>query len=250
MKQATFTYKGNPTGRKEETIYDCTVTLKNDNKVSISIKGYDKFHHTYAAKFAAQKLAKEIAAADFNHPAVNTLKADDNTLVEILKEKTEELHIAYIEHVTKWAHRTFQHIVAELAKPMTEWWDRYGVKWDMSVSKYAVDQTPRANPLNYNRAYYKCKSAYENAFATVKGGEANFVAQEVKEAELHYADSISKLAYRLQQKGVTVPNMKIVTARVGINLEITITCNGVVTRAWTIVAEGPIQRAHYRYLVK
>ena len=71
------------------------------------------------------------------------------------------------------------------------------------------------------------------------------------QAERHYANSIEKLAERLNQKGIKDDTEMIIkSGYVGVNFEITIEHNGLITKAWTIIAEGPIQRPHYRYLVK
>jgi hypothetical protein len=69
------------------------------------------------------------------------------------------------------------------------------------------------------------------------------------DAEAHYESSLIKLAARLTAKGVE-GDMEITSGWVGQNFEVNIKHSKGVTRAWTIVAEGPIVRAHYRYLVK
>jgi hypothetical protein len=44
--------------------------------------------------------------------------------------------------------------------------------------------------------------------------------------------------------------MKIISGTVGVNINITLTDGDKTVRAYTIVAEGEIQKPHYRYLVK
>lgn len=60
-----------------------------------------------------------------------------------------------------------------------------------------------------------------------------------------------KLATRLKEKGVTeTTELEIKSSRISENFECRIYHDGKVTTAWTIIASGPIQRPHYRYLVK
>jgi hypothetical protein len=51
-------------------------------------------------------------------------------------------------------------------------------------------------------------------------------------------------------KGIDINNMKVVSGYVGVNVEMTISDGDKYVKAWTIVAEGTVQRPHYRYLVK
>jgi hypothetical protein len=76
-----------------------------------------------------------------------------------------------------------------------------------------------------------------------------FEAKEVKHANDHYEISLLRLAARLEAKGIK-GNFTAVSGRVGLNFEVVINHVDTITRAWTIIAEGPIVRAHYRYLVK
>ena len=69
-------------------------------------------------------------------------------------------------------------------------------------------------------------------------------------AEQHYQASILKLADRIQKKGLVVDEIKVQTAHVGLNINTTLTDGQKTVRAFTIIAEGEIQRPHYRYLVK
>jgi hypothetical protein len=66
----------------------------------------------------------------------------------------------------------------------------------------------------------------------------------------HYEFSIEKLAERIIKKGLNQDNLKIVTSHIGVNIETTINDGNKTVRAFTIIAEGEIQKPHYRYLVK
>lgn len=65
-----------------------------------------------------------------------------------------------------------------------------------------------------------------------------------------YISSIKKLATRISEKNLNQDKLIITTAHIGINIETTFTDGTNVIKAWTIVAEGDIQRPHYRYLIK
>lgn len=77
-----------------------------------------------------------------------------------------------------------------------------------------------------------------------------FVVRSVKAAELHYEESINKLAARLAWKKMAIDKVEVINGRVGVNLDMAFTDGDNFVKAWTIIAEGPIQRPHYRYLIK
>lgn len=77
-----------------------------------------------------------------------------------------------------------------------------------------------------------------------------FVSKSVAKAEQHYKDSIEKLAYRIQEKGLKLESLKVSSVFLGVNLDLTITDGTKAVTAKTILAWGEINRPHYRYLVK
>jgi hypothetical protein len=81
-------------------------------------------------------------------------------------------------------------------------------------------------------------------------GFDQYLEKEIKKAENHYESSLQKLTSRIQLKGLNVETMKIISGTVGVNINITLTDGDKTVRAYTIVAEGEIQKPHYRYLVK
>jgi len=97
------------------------------------------------------------------------------------------------------------------------------------------------------KAYYREQRWY---YAQSFPGVDKFVAKRAKEAEEHYTDSIKKLAYRIEQRNMNAEGLQIKTAHVGVNINTTFTDGVQTVRAFTIIAEGPIQRPHYRYLIK
>ena len=77
-----------------------------------------------------------------------------------------------------------------------------------------------------------------------------FIEKSVKNAELHFESSLDKLISRIESKGLNMNNISIRHCKVYVNIEIVITDGVKTVRAFTIIAEGEIQRPHYRYLVK
>jgi hypothetical protein len=75
--------------------------------------------------------------------------------------------------------------------------------------------------------------------------------QEAKDAAfLHYISSLQKLATRLGAMDFQWDNLKVGTAKIDQNITTTISDGTKTVKAWTIIAQGDIQRPHYRYLIK
>ena len=90
----------------------------------------------------------------------------------------------------------------------------------------------------------------ERSIEIVDGGYEKFLQSELDNAQRHYEDSVLKLALRITAKAFDINKMKVTTGRVGMNIETTITDGTETIEAWTIIAEGEINRPHYRYLVR
>ncbi len=79
----------------------------------------------------------------------------------------------------------------------------------------------------------------------------NYIDKRRKAAEEHYHNSIMKLAMKLRDKGMELGQVKIHSIDINNNgIDIVLTDGQNTVRAWTIIASGPIQRPHFRYLVK
>ncbi len=157
------------------------------------------------------------------------------TLTSILTEQTQDLKKEYLAQTAIWAVSRFEAILKmkELAKRCAEFKQMTS---DVKEEYYAA-----------MKFLYK-----QGGFTIIDGGLERFQEGEVKKAEVHYADSIAKLAGRLEAKGIAVEDIQeIVSGRPSSgNFETTIRTSKGTVRAWTIIASGPIQRPHYRYLVK
>jgi hypothetical protein len=81
-------------------------------------------------------------------------------------------------------------------------------------------------------------------------GKDKYIAKEIKKAVLHYENSIVKLAYRIEKKGLNLDKITVKTSHIGVNINTWITDGEQTVHAYTIIASGEIQRPHYRYLIK
>jgi len=242
MKKACFKYQVD----KNRSIYG-QVILKDDGKISISLQ--DAKYFSYANKHQAKNLGKKIVEAGFIHEAIYG-KVENTESSQGLKaqliELTSDFKADYIVKVKEAAKNKFADFKEKNARSFEEWM----IAWNIPMAEKKAPNFS-AWPLSYNREYYKMRSKIDSIQQIVSAGFEKYEAKEVKAAENHYSDALAKLAYRLNQKGIIDgSDFNILTARVGVNIEITIKHGQEITKAWTIIAEGPIQKAHFRYLVK
>ena len=153
-----------------------------------------------------------------------------DTLIEILKAQTQTLKSQYINKIKDWAEKEFD----DISKADY-------VRFDEVRNKY------------FKQKFGKTKNE-DNKINTnlniLNLGKDIFVNKQIKSAELHYESSILKLASRIMKKQLDTENLNVVTSHIGININTTITDGVKTVNAYTIVAEGEIQKPHYRYLVK
>jgi hypothetical protein len=143
---------------------------------------------------------------------------------ELLKKETESLKIQYLEMTKKWAEKEF-YILRKWAT-------------DYNAGKFGFGES--------SKKYYRLPYYIVNSNGKVE----QHVNEMEKIAIEHYEFSIEKLAERIIKKGLNQDNLKIVTSHIGVNIETTINDGNKTVRAFTIIAEGEIQKPHYRYLVK
>lgn len=148
-----------------------------------------------------------------------------NTLTQTLKQKTESLKAQYVEMTKEWAANDFARL-----------------------RQFAADY--KAGKFGFNgeesKTYHKLPAYIINPFGNVE----QHIQKMVKVANEHYQDSIEKLAVRIQAKGLNQDTLQVVTSHIGVNIETIITDGSKTVTAFTIIAEGQIQRPHYRYLIK
>ena len=249
MKTCSFQYKEN-----NNCIFG-KVTLKNDGKTSISLS--NAMRYSPNMRYKAQNLANAIVAADFKHEAAYNFQEVksyiDSKLVAELMKHTIELKALYITKTKESADRTFIWATEREEWTSKQWYDDFKLPYTM---KHAG--TPQEYPSlihdkgpGFGLVYSGMLQSQDKVRLVMKLGLENYKASKVKEAEAHYLSSMEKLAMRLNAKGITdETEFTVTSARIGENFECYIHHELGLTKAWTIIAEGPIQQPHYRYLVK
>jgi hypothetical protein len=148
-------------------------------------------------------------------------------LIKQLTKQTISLKEQYLEMTSKWA--------TEQVKRNIERKNKY-------FNSNLIDYPSKMNYYKEQKFAYNTPSWHFD--------RTLFVEKMMKNAELHYTDSIEKLAFRIMQKGMDISKMTMKYAHVGVNIDIILTDGTVKVKASTIIAGGPVQRPHYRYLVK
>lgn len=241
MKSATFQYKS------KLAIISGTVTLKGAGAVSISLN--QAKHYSSAERYNAKILANQIVKADFNHPAVIKLTESNDKLVEMIKLETAEMKEKYLKLTADGAREEFAGWQNCLKRNEKEWYEAFDIKWREVILQGKKCIEP--DPNEYHRkALYKMRNARERIGKDVKKGIEAHLEKQKALAIMHYEYCTEKLGDRIMEQGMDEAKLKVTKGYVGVNLELTITDGTKTVRAWTIIAEGEIQKAHYRYLIK
>lgn len=173
-----------------------------------------------------------------------------NDLETILRKETECLRLAYLNRTEDYAFAIFK-LASERYRWSDEQWANYlGVETEIKNPGSNIEFVGfKRNFYNTSaaREYSKLKKTY---YSIIASGYDKYLMKELKYAELHYEKSLHKLISRVESKGLIVDNIKIKSNSIDVNINLILTDGEKSVKAWTIVAEGPIQRPHYRYLVK
>ena len=159
-----------------------------------------------------------------------------NSLVKTLKEQTQSLKKQYIEKTEEWAKAQLQRNI-----------ERRNQYHKMTCRETTKERHPDFILVD-KQTYYKEQKFFWNKPSYYFTPE--FVERMKTDAEKHYEDSIVKLAMRIESKGLNQSKLSVKTSHVGVNIDTVLTDGEKTVRAFTIIAEGPIQRPHYRYLIK
>ena len=151
-----------------------------------------------------------------------------SNLVNILRNETQSLKNQYIMFTEEWSANEFERLVSFRNDYIND------VRAERNTNAYFAEQ----------------KKYYSLPYEIVSNNFEAFKSKMVKNAEAHYEQSILKLAARIEKKGLNQDNLKVETAHVGVNIDTVLTDGVKTVRAFTIIAEGEIQRPHYRYLIK
>lgn len=250
MKTANFDYLYN-----NKQAVTGTVTLKDNGKVSVTFPGLNKYNSSPAMRYQAKQVGLAIAAAGFNHPAARDLIVRELSmgLVDALKKESTDFKAMYLDRVKVYAAKRFEQCIERNKWTAAEWLEKYGEEKFYRMQWHTDKTTGESKYGNFTERVVSARGKREqgHVFNIVNAGLEKFTASEIAHAEDHYNNSIMKLAARLNSIGITDDKkFTMRSAGIGVNFECIITHERGETRAYTIIASGPIQRPHYRYLVK
>lgn len=171
-------------------------------------------------------------------------------LIQSIKNETQQLKLDYMNKTVEWANSDFDRYF-ERSRWSTEDWCKFlGIVPDKRVMGDGKEHV--AFPKNfYNTS--KSKELYreqQTISSVLRVGKNSYVQKALQQAHNHYEDSVKKLFERVNTKGLNEDNISIKSTYLNHNLECVLTDGQKTIRAFTVLAFGPVQRPHYRYLIK
>jgi len=171
-------------------------------------------------------------------------------ITEILRKETQTLKETYFEMTKKWSQKYFNLTMSRKNWKEVDWCNYFG------LTPKVCNKGMSCEFLGFPDGFFNTKESkkYDNAKKEIRSlsnmGLEKFIEKELKKAENHYESSLLKLAHRIELKKLNIDKMSVVTGYVGVNIDMTLSDGEKTVKAFTIIAEGDIQRPHYRYLVK
>jgi hypothetical protein len=151
---------------------------------------------------------------------------------QTLRKETKELKAQFIAKNIEWAKNSFE---------------------EYKKSPFIHSLVRKDGSVSYYKKQFGSTRSEDSKINQLVGclnkGINSFVEKSIKDAEMHYETSLKKLVFRVSSK-LAPGYLRVESASVGVNINIILSDGTKTVRAWTIVAEGEIQRPHYRYLVK
>lgn len=185
-------------------------------------------------------------------------------LKQALIEETQDLKERFLQQTQEWAEARFAFLMKASKFKELDWCKYFGLTAELANYRgtdgpIAYDPKRKLEGSQFwsmPRGFYNTKTAseqwrLESEFkSALRRKKEGYLQDAHNKAVHHYDMSIDKLIGRLFLKGIKDGEVNIKKGWVGVNLEMVISVNQVKVKAWTIVAQGEIQRPHYRYLVK
>lgn len=146
-----------------------------------------------------------------------------------LKRQTTDLKDAYIAKTKAYREGEFDRSINKYGKYIYEDWvakfpgGRYG------ISKEGESLRKKISDMKFQ-------------------GKDKYVRSYMKLAEMHYNSSLEKLGRKITEAGFDTTKVRLSSSSVGVNFSTEVTDGNKYMRAYTIIAEGPINAPHYRYL--
>lgn len=253
MKSAYFEYDSSFATVKR--VLRGKVTLHDDGKITVNlIDGrMASAESRYRAKAYGEKIAKEgfVEPKIWNVEEINI----DQKLINVLRTETQSLKQQYIQFTKEYATKKFAWAAKIWAMNIIQLYDHFEIPYTMVDSGFKTKDGAAMRPQIADTRDAKLRRKQMDA--TVREardihskGYDIFEANEVKFAERHYEDSLKKLAMRIEKKQLNLEKLQVTSGHVGVNFHTVLTDTEQSVKAFTVIASGPVQRPHYRYLVK
>ena len=171
-------------------------------------------------------------------------------LTNILRTETSSLKKQYLEKTKEWATSYYN-----LIEQRFNWWEK---EWCLflGIEPSITNKGKLSQFSSFPKGFYNTSKARElnklqdEVRLLKKLGLEKYLGKEITKAEEHYENSIIKLATRIEKKDLDVSKLKVETTHIGVNINTTLTDGIKTVVAYTIIAQGEVQRPHYRYLIK
>ena len=237
---------------KTITIYSTIYKSQRDEKITEYENKYPQFEIYKNLRQSRYNIKYEIKAKGtiedielYLNKTQNKKNEPIKKIIDLLKVELEPLRLMYIEKTKNWALGEFKRIskIANLTKEQLE--EKYGKEF--KGKNYLTGECIVKKYIDYNT-----RSWYETNKSVFKKGIEVFLEKTKNDAENHFQSSIVKLSERIQEKDMNIDNIKASTSysTIDVNISTILTDNEKTVTAYTIIASGPIQKPHYRYLVK
>lgn len=156
------------------------------------------------------------------------------TMILDLKKQTTDLKNAYITKTKVYREGEFDKLVSKYGNYTYEDWK---AKFPTPTGfRGGVTLSREGNSLREKVSKMKSE------------GKQKYVKGYMNLAEMHYDQSLEKLGYKITEAGFDTTKVKLSSSSVGVNFSTEVTDGTKYMRAYTIIAEGPINAPHYRYL--
>lgn len=200
----------------------------------------------------------------------DTKSSDGKALLDKLYNETAPLKETYVEKMGEWAGNYYDGIRKEVDAGYAAYVDKNGydeyekIKTaEMTTNEYFRYYSNPLSKWRYNelsdaeKATYKVRRrlSHRNASRWTRinkeadNTKAEFIELKKEEANQYYESTVLKLATRIREIGFNIDNLTLKSSHVDVNFETWISDGEKTYQAFTIIASGPVQRPHYRYLI-
>lgn len=167
-----------------------------------------------------------------------------------LEVGTQILKEEYLQRTRDWAKKSYDSYIEKSKWNQEKWCQIFGIQ-----PRVVNEGTPNQF-IAFPKGFYNTKESktYSNAQNEISKimrlGKDKYIQKMIEQAEHHYKQSLEKLAYRIKGSEMNFLEMQVITSKIGVNIDTIISDGTNRIEASTIIASGPIQRPHYRYLIK